>query len=120
MAPKKGVTLTLDRERSLRITWRSLERLEEEHDIDLEGLGESLRGGGTLASVRRIIWLGLLHEDPEITPDGVADLLDDYGDFSEVVQAANALIGQVFGGASGNGQGATSRAKASRKKKTKK
>jgi urease accessory protein UreF len=86
----------LDRERTLRITWRSLETLEEQHGLTLHELSEQL-GQQQMKAIRHIVWLGLLHEDPGLTLDATADLLDQ-ADLVEVATAAVKLLAGRFGG----------------------
>jgi hypothetical protein len=105
MPPSTDIRLTLDKPRTLRITWRSLEALEEQHGLSLDDISKQFRSGSQMKAVRFVVWLGLLHEDPGLTLDGVGDLLDK-GNVTEIADAAARLITQRFSGSEGNGQAA--------------
>lgn len=100
MPPHAGIRLKLDRERTLRLTWRALERIEEDGTLDFDALGAELGGKSRLKAIRYIVWLGLLHEDPDLTLDDTAELLDQ-ASFHEVAEAAVRLVQERF---EGNGQ----------------
>jgi hypothetical protein len=104
MPPGAGVKVTLDKPRTLRITWRSLEALEEQHGLSMQDLSEQL-GSQQMKAIRFIVWLGLLHDDPDLKLDDVADLLDQ-GNIVEIADAAAKLVTARFGGAEGNGKAA--------------
>ena len=51
----------------------------------------------TMEETATIIWAGLVHEDKEITPEKVMDLIDDTGNFTEVLEAMNIAFTSAFG-----------------------
>ena len=75
MASKSGVKVKLDRVRTLRYTNRAVEALEDELGLSLlEALGRV--GAGSVKTINRLVWAGLLHADPDLTPDEVIDMVD--------------------------------------------
>jgi len=115
MPPASGVRVKLDRVRTLRLGWRALEKLQEEHGISVEDLGAQLQTG-QFKTIRLIIWAGLIHEDPDLTFDQTADLMDQ-ADFTELVTAASELITSRFGGGEpeGNSKAATAKKRTTKK-----
>lgn len=51
----------------------------------------------TMEDAATIIWAGLQHEDKELTPDKVMDLIDDYSNLPTVMKAMNEAIRGAFG-----------------------
>ena len=68
------VTVTLDKERTLKFGYGAYIKLEE---VTGKPIGELLdaRNLTSATGVRDFIWAGLLHEDPDLTRDQVADML---------------------------------------------
>lgn len=56
--PTRGVPVTLDRERRLRYPLSAVKEMAEDTTLD------------------RLLWLGLRHEDPDLTQEQVADMID--------------------------------------------
>src|SRR5581483_9642478 len=73
-----SVTIHLDRERHLRYDFNALIRLEKQTGQSvLDGkIWDNLTGPGGPERVAAILWAGLLREDPEITLDYAASLID--------------------------------------------
>lgn len=71
---KKPITITLDRERTILYTFKGLEALEREginpFSSDISTAIQSPLG------LKLILWAGLIHEDPELKPDQLSELLD--------------------------------------------
>jgi hypothetical protein len=44
-----------------------------------------------------LIWAGLQHEDKELTPEKVMDIIDDYSSISAVLQEAGHALNEAFG-----------------------
>jgi len=44
-----------------------------------------------------MIWAGLAHEDPELTPDKVMDLVDEYSNIQDVLLAMSEALKGAFG-----------------------
>lgn len=56
--PTRGVPVMLDRERRLRFPLSAVKEMDEGTSLD------------------RLLWLGLRHEDPDLTQEQVADMID--------------------------------------------
>lgn len=44
-----------------------------------------------------LIWAGLAHEDRDLTPDKVMNLIDDYSSLPKVMEAAGQALQEAFG-----------------------
>lgn len=89
--------IQLDKTRNLRYGMRALSLIEKKlkkpvAKIDMENL--------TMEDTATIIWAGLQHEDKDLTPEKVMDLVDDHSDIQTVLTA----MGEAFAGAFGAGQ----------------
>ena len=85
---KKSVPIELGgKTRNLRFTFNALVALEDDLGISISDIGELLSGSVRLKSLRSLIWAGLLHEDKELTPDGIGEWLD----FSMLAMVAEKL-----------------------------
>lgn len=68
--PTRGVRIVLDKPRHLRFSLGTMEDLQNEFGSN--ALGGDLSG----KKLARIIWHGLKWEDPQLTPEAVAELVD--------------------------------------------
>lgn len=89
--------IQLDKSRNLRYGMKAISLIEKKlkkpvAKIDMENL--------TMEDAAVMIWAGLQHEDRELTPDKVMDLVDDYSDITTVMQA----MGEAFQGAFGKNE----------------
>jgi hypothetical protein len=72
-----SVPITLDKQRNLRYGFKSMELLE---DL-FPGKGflevmDDFRSNPKMKTLRKIMYAGLVHEDPELTPEKVGDIID--------------------------------------------
>lgn len=67
-SPTRGVPVTIDRQRHFRYSLATLRKIEEE----LGGL-DKIEGVG---NITHVLWLGLKHEDDELTEAQLAELID--------------------------------------------
>ena len=86
--------IQLDKSRNFRYGMKAISLIEKKlkkpvAKIDMENL--------TMEDVAIMIWAGLQHEDKDLTPDKVMDLVDDHSDISTVIQ----VMGEAFQGAFG-------------------
>ena len=51
----------------------------------------------TMEEIATVVWAGLAHEDKELTPDKVMDLIDDHADITTVITAAGEALTAAFG-----------------------
>ena len=87
--------IQLDKMRNFRYGMKAISLIEKKlgkpiGKIDLENL--------TMEDAAVMIWAGLVHEDKDLTPEKVMDLVDEYSD----VQTALTAMGEAFQGAFGN------------------
>lgn len=91
------VPVQLDKVRNFRYGMRAIDAVEKRFkknvsQIDFNNL--------TMQETATLIWAGLQHEDKGLTPERVMDLVDEKGNFTEVLGAMQ----QAFEGAFGNGE----------------
>ena len=100
--------ITLDKVRNFRFGMKSMSLIEKKlkkpiTKIDMDSL--------SIEDMATLIWAGLVHEDKNLTPDKVMDLVDDYSDLGTVMKTLEEAFSGAFG-AEGeqaeekNGQGA--------------
>lgn len=92
---KQGVTIELDRPRTLRYGMNALVKIEELtgkaiSKLDLENI--------TIKDLRTIVYAGLFHEDKSLTPETVADLIDEYSELSIVAAKLGEAMTLAFSG----------------------
>ncbi len=89
--------IKLDKVRNFRYGMKAISLIEKKFKkpvskIDLENL--------TMEDAAILIWAGLYHEDKNLSPEKVMDLVDDYSDITTVLQT----MGEAFQGAFGTGE----------------
>ena len=78
--PTRGVPVMLDKKRHLRFSLKTMRELREK-------FGENaLETGLDQDAIATLLWYGLRHEDPELTPELVEDMVD-LEQLTEVMQA---------------------------------
>ena len=87
--------IQLDKMRNFRYGMKAISLIEKKlgkpiGKIDLENL--------TMEDAAAMIWAGLVHEDKDLTPEKIMDLVDEYSDVQTVLTA----MGEAFQGAFGN------------------
>ena len=92
---KKYVGIDLDKARNLRFGMVALMKIEEKlgksfQEIDFQG---SLK----YKDLSVIIWGGLVHEDANLTPLKVAELIDEYSDMQTVTEKMTEAMELAFG-----------------------
>lgn len=85
------VSITLDKERTLKFTLNSLVYVEEQ-GVDIQKMGEAK--GMKLKDLRTLLFAGLMHEDAELTPESVGGMID-VSELSSISEALNKAFGQV-------------------------
>jgi hypothetical protein len=51
----------------------------------------------TMEEIATVIWAGLVHEDKDLTPDKVMELIDDHADMTTVITVAGDALAAAFG-----------------------
>lgn len=85
-APSRGVPIDLDRRRYLRYTLGTLRK------IRLEFGDETLTKGVTEEKLAKVLWYGLVGDDPELKPELVEEIVD-LEKLPEVTKAMRAAMG---------------------------
>lgn len=91
---KQGVTLELDRPRTLRYGMSALVKIEELtgktiSKLDLENI--------SMKDLRTIVYAGLFHEDKSLTPEKISELIDEYSELSIVAEKLGEAMTLAFG-----------------------
>jgi hypothetical protein len=92
---KKYIPIELDKNRNLRFGMVALMKIEEklgrpfaqidfEHELKYKDLAT-------------ILWAGLAHEDAYLTPNKVAELIDDYSDIQTAMSKMGEAMQEAFG-----------------------
>ena len=86
--------IKLDKMRNLRYGMKAISLVEKKfkkpiNKIDMDSL--------TMEEAAVLIWAGLTHEDKNITPDKVMDLVDDYSNVPEVMRLMTEAMNESFG-----------------------
>ncbi|MDU6296814.1 hypothetical protein [Clostridium celatum] len=89
------VPIELDKTRNFRYGMKAISYIEKKFKqpiakVDLNGL--------TMEEAAVVICAGLMHEDKKLTPDKVMDLIDEKGNFMEVIKAMGKAFNEAFGG----------------------
>ncbi|MGG7058708.1 hypothetical protein ACQPUY_16840 [Clostridium nigeriense] len=86
--------IELDKTRNFRYGMKAMSYIEKKlkkpiAKIDLDGL--------TMEDTAVVICAGLMHEDKKLTPDKVMDLVDEKGNFLEVIEMMGKAFNDAFG-----------------------
>jgi hypothetical protein len=91
---KKTVTIELDKARNLRYGMNALVKVEELTGksitkLDLENL--------SMKDLRTILFAGLYHEDRDLTPEKVGELIDEHSNIAAVAEKLGEAFTVAFG-----------------------
>ncbi|TGE31330.1 hypothetical protein [Desulfosporosinus sp. Sb-LF] len=100
---KKYLPITLDKTRNLSYGMVALMKIEKKLGKPFAKL--DFENEMTYEEIANILWAGLSHEDPTLTPEKVAELIDEYSDIQTAVEAMGQAMQDAFG--SKNAPGAT-------------
>lgn len=86
--------IQLDKSRNFKYGMKSINLIEKKlkkpmAKIDMDNL--------TMEDAAVFIWAGLVHEDRELTPDKVMDLVDDHSNMTTVLEAMGEALQSAFG-----------------------
>lgn len=93
---KKFVEIKLDKTRNMRLGMVAMIKIEKKLGKKISQL--SFDGEMSFEEISTILWAGLVHEDAELTPEKVAELVDEYSE----VATAMAVMGEAMQEAFGN------------------
>jgi hypothetical protein len=88
--------IQLDKARNLRYGMKAIHLIEKKlkttiSKLDMENL--------TMEDTATILWAGLAHEDRDLTPDQVMDLIDEYSNIPSAVEMMGKAFQDAFGSA---------------------
>ena len=86
--------IKLDKVRNFRYGMKAISLIEKKFKksvskLDMENM--------TMEETATIIWAGLAHEDKELSPEKVMDLVDEYSDVTTVLNAMSEALSGAFG-----------------------
>lgn len=89
------IPVDLDKVRNFRYGMKAISIIEKKFKkpiakVDFDNL--------TMEDTATIIWAGLVHEDKNLTPDRVMDLIDEKGNMQEVMKVMSEAMNAAFGG----------------------
>ena len=91
----------LDKMRNFRYGMKALHQIEKLLKIKIMNLNlDEL----SLYELSVILWAGLVHEDVELTPDKVMDLIDDHSNITDISQVMGEAFAIAFGGGVNQGK----------------
>ena len=91
---KKGVTIELDKPRTLRYGLNALAKVEDLTGKSIMGLDLK---SVSIKDLLAIIFAGLYHEDKNLTVTKVGDLIDEYSNITEVAEKLGEAFTLAFG-----------------------
>lgn len=86
---KRMVKVNLDKQRNLYFSLNSLELIEELTGKTIDKLAD----GMSISMLKAVVYAGLVHEDKELTPEIVGEMIG----FDDIKELSDA-IGEAFGG----------------------
>ncbi|HEY8390105.1 MAG TPA: hypothetical protein VIL26_04050 [Clostridia bacterium] len=92
---RKGITIELDKPRTLRYGMNALAKIEDITQkpivsLDLNNIG--------IRDLLAIIYAGLYHEDQTLTIEKVGDLVDEFSDMNKMAEKVGEAFTLAFGG----------------------
>lgn len=96
---KHGISIELDKRRTLRYGMNALIIIEEMTgktltQLDMEHM--------SMKDLRTMVYAGLFHEDPSLTPEQCGDFIDTYSNITLVAEKMGEAMTLAFGSKSGN------------------
>lgn len=91
---KKYVAIELDKTRNLRFGMQALMRIEDKLNKPFASINFEKEMKYSELSV--IIWAGLVHEEPELTPESVANLIDEFTDIQTAMEKVGEAMTNAF------------------------
>lgn len=88
--------IQLDKVRNLKYNMRAIDLIEKEFKkpmMEIEGLGN---GSLRMSEYATLIWAGLAHEDKELNPDKVMDLIDEHSTLATVNKEMWSALNEMF------------------------
>jgi hemerythrin-like domain-containing protein len=95
--------IQLDKVRNFKYGMRALSLVEKKfkkpiNKVDMDNM--------TMEDTATLIWAGLVHEDKNLTPDKVMDLIDEHSSLPEVMRQLTEAMNESFGAGAVEEEGA--------------
>lgn len=84
----------MDKTRNFRYGMKALSLIEKKFNKPIAKINMQ---DFTIEESAVLIWAGLVHEDKELTVEKVIDIIDEKGNFQEVIEAMNKAMEDAFG-----------------------
>lgn len=94
--------IQLDKARNFKYGMKAISLIEKKLGAPI---GKIDTNNLTIEDTATIIWAGLVHEDPQLTPEKVIDLIDEYSDIQTVIEAMVEALQAAFGTKQGDEEG---------------
>jgi hypothetical protein len=87
--------IKLDKVRNFRYGMKAISLIEKALNTSVSKLDfDNL----TMDDTATIVWAGLVHEDKDLTPEKVMDLIDDHSDIQTAIETMGKAFNESFGG----------------------
>lgn len=87
-------TIQLDKPRNIKFGMKAIKTIEAKHKKPISNIDMN---NFTMEDTAYFIWAGLQHEDKDLTPNMVMDLIDEHLTIKEMYDAVTAAMEQAFG-----------------------
>lgn len=88
--------IKLDKNRNLKYGMKAISLIEKKFDKPIMAIEGIQNGMLTMDEYATLIWAGLVHEDKDLTPEAVMDLVDEYSSLREVSKDMWKALNDVF------------------------
>lgn len=88
--------IKLDKIRNLKYNMRAIDLIEKKYGKPLMAIEGVQDGLLTMDKTATIIWAGLYHEDKELTPEKVMDLIDEHSSLPKTSKVMWEALNSVF------------------------
>jgi hypothetical protein len=93
----KSVSIELGgKTRTLVYDFNALVELEEKIGVGIQDFMKMVTTGARLKDLRGILWAGLIHDEPGLTPEGVGAMITSLSDFTAIGQSVKAAMEAAF------------------------
>jgi len=86
--------IQLDKMRNFRYGMKAISLIEKTLNTSINKLDFN---DLTMQDTATIIWAGLVHEDKNLTPDKVMDIIDEHGKLTDVIETMSKAFTESFG-----------------------
>ncbi len=88
--------IELDKTRNLKFGMRAINLVEKKFGKPIMSIEGMENGMLSMEQYATLLWAGLSHEDKELTPDKVMDLVDEYSTLSKASKMLWEALNEVF------------------------